>query len=81
MKTVIIFGAKGMLGSYTKLYFKEQPNVKVICFDKDNYDVRKITVPNIKRLFKNLKLQKQQKNFVINCSGVMQSVDSTRHNL
>ena len=79
MKTIIIFGAKGMLGSYTKLYFKEQPNIKVICFDKDNYDVGKITVPNIKKLFKNLKLQKQQKNFVINCSGVIpQSVDNTQ---
>lgn len=71
MKTVIIFGAKGMLGTYTKLYLNEQQNIKIICFDKNNYDIRNITVQSIKKLFKNLNLKKEQENFVINCSGVI----------
>ena len=77
MKTVIIFGAKGMLGNYTKLYMKEQLNLKVICFDRYHYDIRNLSVQNILKLLRSLDLKQNEENFVINCSGVIpQSVSN-----
>lgn len=76
MQNVLVFGINGMLGFYVKLYFEDK-NYNLIPVSRSDFNIDKLSRSNLKKFLKNQNFQKNEKNFVINCSGVIpQSITS-----
>ena len=65
---VCIFGSNGMLGTYVSSLLS-QNNINVISLTRKEYDLSKIKIHTIKKLFIDLNLQKD--DVIINCAGII----------
>lgn len=66
--TIYIFGANGMLGTYTKTYLKSQ-NKACICFTRDDLDVSTVTYDKLEKLFDKYTIH--DNDIIINCAGII----------